>query len=78
MTPTPVKTKTIETIPARTAEISSLSWRTVDDPFNRRLTVVLNNVATFQITGADYDALGQWTDDTIKGLILAKFGLELA
>ena len=36
------------------------------------------NATAFQVAGADYDALGQWTDDTIKGLILARFGLELA
>ena len=39
--------------------------------------MVVNNVTSFQITGADYDALGQWTDDTIKNLILSKFSLEL-
>jgi hypothetical protein len=78
MNPTLIKTKSIETAPARTAQISSISWRTADDPFGRRLTVVVNNLTSFQVTGADYDALGQWTDDTIKELILAKFGLELA
>ena len=77
MTPTPVKTKTIEITPARMAEINNISWRTADDPFGHRLTVVVNNLATFQITGADYDALGEWTDDTIKNLILARYGLEV-
>ena len=73
-----IKPKTIEITPARTADISSITWRTNDDSFARKLTVIVNNVTMFQITGADYDALGQWTDDTVKGLILSRFGLELA
>jgi hypothetical protein len=73
-----IKPKTIELAPARTAEIQSLTWRTSDDAFQRKLTVIVNNAAVFQIAGTDYDALGEWTDDTIQGLILARFGLELA
>ena len=73
-----IKPKTIEVMPARTAEISSLTWRTSDDSFARKLTVIVNNVTAIQVVGADYDALGQWTDETIQGLILARFGLELA
>jgi hypothetical protein len=73
-----IKPKTIEVVPARTAEIQSLTWRTSDDSFARKLTIIVNNVSVFQVSGADYDALGQWTDETIKGLILARFGLELA
>ena len=73
-----VKPKTIELVPARTAEIASITWRTSDDSFARKLTIVVNNATAFQVTGADYDALGEWTDDTIQGLILARFGLELA
>ena len=69
--------KTIELAPARTAEISSITWRTDDDSFGRKLTVIVNNATVFQVVGADYDALGQWTDDNIKGLILARFGLEV-
>ena len=72
-----IKPKTIELAPARTAEISSIIWRTNDDSFQRKLTVIVNNATVFQVVGADYDALGQWTDDTIKGLILARFGLEV-
>jgi hypothetical protein len=73
-----IKPKTIEIMPARTAEISSLTWRTSDDSFQRKLNIVVNNVTSFQVTGADYDALGQWTDDTIRDLVLARFGLEPA
>ena len=72
-----IKPKTIELAPARTAEISSIIWRTNDDSFQRKLTVIVNNATVFQVVGADYDALGQWTDDNIKGLILARFGLEV-
>jgi hypothetical protein len=77
MTAINIKPKTIELAPARTAEISTLTWRTSDDSFARKLNIIVNNLTAFQVTGADYDALGEWTDDTIKGLILAKFGLEL-
>ena len=34
-----IKTKTIELVPARTADISSLTWRTSDDAFQRKLAV---------------------------------------
>jgi hypothetical protein len=73
-----IKPKTIELTPARTAEIANITWRTSDDVFQRKLSVIVNNVAAFQVSGADYDALGQWTDETIKGLILARYGMELA
>ena len=73
-----IKPKTVELVPARTALLSEITWRTNDDSFQRKLQVVVNNATMFQITGTDYDALGQWTDETIKGLILARYGLELA
>ena len=73
-----IKPKTVEVMPARTAQFSELFWRTSDDAFQRRLNVIVNNATSFQVSGDDYDALGQWTDDTIKNLILAKFSLELA
>lgn len=72
-----IKPKTVEVVPARTANINSITWRTSDDSFARKLQVIVNNAMMFQITGAEYDALGQWTDETIKGLILARYGLEL-
>ena len=73
-----IKPKTIELTPARTAQLNEITWRTNDDSFQRKLTIIVNNATAFTVTGADYDALGQWTDETIKGLILARFGLELA
>ncbi len=73
-----IKPKTIELVPARTAEITTITWRTSDDSFQRKLNIIVNNVTAFQVSGADYDALGEWTDDTIQGLILARYGLELA
>jgi len=73
-----VKTKTVELVPARTAAISEITWRTSDDAFQRKLQVVVNNQTAFTVAGADYDALGQWTDETIRNLILARYGLELA
>lgn len=73
-----IKPKTIELAPARTSDISSITWRTSDDSFQRKLNIVVNNLTAFQVVGADYDALGEWTDDTIRDLILARYGLELA
>ena len=73
-----IKPKTVEVMPARTANFTNLFWRTSDDAFQRKLTVVVNNVAVIQVSGADYDALGDWTDETIKNLIFTHFGLELA
>ena len=73
-----IKPKTIELAPARTGKVSEITWRTSDDSFQRKLQVIVNNATAFTVTGADYDALGQWTDETIKGLILARYGLELA
>ena len=73
-----IKPKTVEVMPARTANFTALTWRTSDDAFQRKLAIIVNNVTTFQVSGADYDALGEWTDDTIQNLILTKFGLELA
>jgi hypothetical protein len=72
-----IKPKTIELAPVRTANINSLFWRTSDDAFNRKLTIIVNDITVFSVTGADYDALGEWTDEVIKGLILARFGLEV-
>ena len=70
--------KTVVVAPARTAEVSSLTWRTIDDAFDRRLRIVVNNQVLIVVEGAEYDALGQWTDETIKGIILARLELVLA
>ena len=73
-----IKPTSIELMPARTALVSTITWRTNDDAFQRKLNIVVNNSTAFQITGDDYNALGQWTDDTIKKLVLVHFELELA
>ena len=70
-----VVAKTVVVMPAKTAEVSSVTWRTLDDAFNRRLRIVVNGAVSFTVEGADYDALGQWTDDTIKALVLARLEL---
>ena len=67
--------KTVVVAPARTAEVSSLTWRTIDDVFDRRLRIVVNNQVQIVVEGAEYDALGQWTDDTIKQIILTRLEL---
>jgi len=73
-----IKPKTVELVPARTAQLNEITWRTSDDSFARKLQVIVNNATAFTIVGADYDALGQWTDETIRDLILTRYGLELA
>lgn len=67
--------KKVVVMPARTAEVASLTWRTLDDAFNRRLRIQVNGSVSILIEGADYDALGQWTDDTIKQTILKQLQL---
>ena len=73
--------KNVEVMPARAArsvEFTTLSWRTMDDGFNRRLNIIVNNSMVIVVEGAEYDALGQWTDETIKGVILTKLELVQA
>jgi hypothetical protein len=67
--------KTVVVVPARTVEVTSLTWRTLDDAFNRRLRIQVNNSASLSVEGADYDALGQWSDDDIKQIILTRLQL---
>ena len=67
--------KTVVVVPARTAEVSTLTWRTLDDAFNRRLRIQVNGSVSLVVEGAEYDALGQWTDDTIKQTILTRLQL---
>ena len=67
--------KQVVVVPPRTAEFNAVTWRTTDDAFRRRLHIVVNNVAAIVIEGDAYDALGQWTDETIKGLVLARLEL---
>ena len=67
--------KKVVVVPARTAEVSALTWRTVDDAFNRRLRIMVNGSVSLVVEGDDYDALGQWTDDTIKQTILTRLDL---
>lgn len=67
--------KTVVVVPARTAQVTSLTWRTMDDAFNRRLRIQVNNSASISVEGAEYDALGEWTDDSIKQIILTRLQL---
>lgn len=67
--------KTVVVVPARTAEITSLTWRTLDDAFTRRLRIQVNASVSITVEGADYDALGQWTDETVKQIILTRLQL---
>ena len=75
MNPINVVLKTVVVMPARTAEVNTVTWRTLDDPFRRRLQIMVNNAAPILIEGDDYDALGQWTDDTVKKLVITRLEL---
>ena len=70
--------KTVVAVPAKTVDIEAVTWRTLDDAFNRRLRIVVNGAVQVLVEGADYDALGQWTDETVKQIVLARLGLEIA
>lgn len=51
---------------------------TTDNPFLKTLCVQLNEAIPSQliaITGAEYDALGQWTDESLTAYIKSKYGL---
>ena len=67
--------KVVETAPARTVEMRSVKWQTLDDAFNKRLRVAVNGSVVLVIEGADYDALGQWTDETMKAFVFGRLGL---
>lgn len=69
--------KVAEVVPAKTMQFTAIVWRTVDDSFARKIQVIVNDNASFFITGDDYDRLGQWSDETIQELILTKYGLTL-
>ena len=70
--------KTVVVVPARTAEVAAVTWRTLDDAFNKRLRIQVNGSVSIAVEGADYDALGQWTDETIKQIILTRLQLTEA
>ena len=67
--------KTVVVVPARTTEVAAVTWRTLDDAFNRRLRIQVNGSMAITVEGADYDALGQWTDETVKQIILTRLQL---
>jgi len=70
-----VNPKQVEAVPARLVQVNAVSWRTMDDAFARRLQILVNGTIPIVVQGDDYDALGQWTDDTIKQLVLTRLGL---
>ena len=70
-----VETKTVVLIPPRTGVVSEVTWRTSDDAFKRRLGIIVNNAAAIVVEGEAYDALGQWTDETMKALVLDRLEL---
>jgi ABC-type phosphate/phosphonate transport system substrate-binding protein len=67
--------KTVVVVPARTTEVATVTWRTLDDAFNKRLRIQVNGSVAITVEGADYDALGQWTDETVKQIILTRLQL---
>ena len=73
-----VNPKQVVAVPARTVQVNAVSWRTMDDAFARRLQILVNGTIPIVVQGDDYDALGQWTDETIKQLVLARLELVAA
>ena len=67
--------KTVVVVPARTTEVATVTWRTLDDAFNRRLRIQVNGAVSITVEGTDYDALGQWTDETVKQIIINRLQL---
>jgi hypothetical protein len=67
--------KTVVVVPARTTEVAAITWRTLDDSFSRRLRIQVNSSISITVEGADYDALGQWTDETVKQIVLNRLQL---
>ena len=67
--------KTVVVVPARTTEVAAVTWRTLDDAFNKRLRIQVNSSVVIMVEGADYDALGQWTDETVKQIVLTRLQL---
>lgn len=63
------------TVPERAVSVESIQWTTTDDSFEKRLVIRVNGQLGFIIEGAEYDALGQWTDEDIKLQILAHYAL---
>ncbi len=70
--------KTVVVMPARTTEVAAVTWRTLDAAFNQRLRIQVDGSVAITVEGADYDALGQWTDDTVKQIILTRLQLTEA
>lgn len=78
MTAISIIPKQVEIIQARSREFTKISWRTNDDPFLRRLQIIVNDCKIIEVSGADYDKLGQWDDADIKQIIIDELGLEEA
>jgi len=64
------------TVPERAVSVESVQWSTIDDSFAKRLVIRVNGQLGFIIEGAEYDALGQWTDDDIAEMIIGKYGFK--
>jgi len=53
---------------------------TMDDPIRKTLRIQLSEAMPPQnviISGAEYDSLGQWTDETLTSFLVAKYGLTV-
>ena len=45
--------KTVVVVPARTTEVATVTWRTLDDAFNRRLRIQVNGSMAITVEGAE-------------------------
>ena len=68
--------------PAKIFSLKTLAENhsTQDDPAKKVLQIILREALppqTLVVVGAEYDALGQWTDATLNQYIIGKLGLVI-
>jgi hypothetical protein len=70
-----IEKKSIAVIPVKTAILSDITITNVQyNVVAKNCTVTYNNIYRYSFVGADYDALGQWTDDSLLAALLDKLG----
>ena len=72
--PITVYPERVVNVPAYIVTVNTVRWTTIDDPFLNRLTIRVQGPMAIIIEGAEYEALGQWSDTDIKAIVLAHYG----
>ena len=68
--------------PSRSYQLDKLNaiHTCLDDPENKVLRVILREAQpelVITISGAEYEALGQWSDDTLCAFLVQKLALQI-